>query len=137
MSEDFTSTTPMVFKYAKPQIDKARHLYKLPCTDRMIPHIQVVRKGGENNLHSHVHLDGFYFVLKGRVRFNGPNDTVIGELGPMEGVVVPRNSQYWFESIGTEDLELLQVEASDIQMPNMATVMKDRVDHAARKFRGD
>ena len=50
-------------------------------------------------------------VLKGRVRFYGPGDKLIGEFGPHEGTVTPRYSRYWFENAGDGDAELLQVSA--------------------------
>ncbi len=74
--------------------------------------VQVVKKnGGENNLHYHTGIASFWMVLKGRVRFYGPDDVVIGEFGPMEGTITPRFSRYWFENVGEEDLEILQVAA--------------------------
>ena len=74
--------------------------------------VQVVKKnGGENNLHYHTGIASFWMVLKGRVRFYGPDDVVIGEFGPMEGTITPRFSRYWFENIGEDDLEILQVAA--------------------------
>lgn len=78
--------------------------------------VQIVRKhGGENNLHYHTHTETFWWVIKGRVRFYGPGDVLIGEYGPGEGVVTPRYNRYWFENVGEgeEDLELLQIAASD------------------------
>jgi mannose-6-phosphate isomerase-like protein (cupin superfamily) len=74
--------------------------------------VQVVKKdGGENNLHYHSGIASFWMVLKGRVRFYGPGDVVIGEFGPMEGTITPRFSRYWFENCGEGDLEILQVAA--------------------------
>jgi mannose-6-phosphate isomerase-like protein (cupin superfamily) len=69
-----------------------------------------VREGGENNLHSHRGMDGFWMVLAGRVRFYGPGDVVIGEFGKYEGILIPRGEQYWFESASNdEELEILQM----------------------------
>ncbi len=73
--------------------------------------VQVVREGGENNLHYHSRIDAFWMVLKGRVRFYGPDDVVFGEFGQHEGILIPNGARYWFESIGDEELELLQVAA--------------------------
>jgi len=74
--------------------------------------VQVVKKhGGENNLHYHTTSASFWMVLKGRVRFYGPDDVLIGEFGPHEGTITPRYSRYWFENVGDEDLEILQVSA--------------------------
>jgi len=99
-------------------------------TDRAFFAVQLVNEGGENNLHSHEHVDGFWFVLSGRARFYTTDDELLGDFGPMEGVVIPRGYPYWFESASEEQLELLQFEASDIvfSQPN-----EDRVDHAPQK----
>ena len=75
--------------------------------------VQVVREGGENNLHYHAKVDGFWFVLKGKARFYGPGDTLIAEVAPHEGVVIPQYARYWFEKTGEEDLEILLVQAFD------------------------
>jgi hypothetical protein len=45
------------------------------------------------------------------VRFYGPDDVLIGEFGPHEGTITPRYARYWFENVGDEDLEILQVSA--------------------------
>ena len=57
------------------------------------------------------HAASFWMVLKGRVRFYGPDDVLIGEFGPHEGTITPRYARYWFENVGDEDLEILQVGA--------------------------
>ena len=102
-------------------------------TDRMVGVIQVIRKGGENNLHSHTHLDGMWTVLSGRARFYGDGNKPIAELGPYEGILIPRGFKYWFESTGEEVLILHQVEASDIAMPSIGDVVKDRENHEPAK----
>ena len=71
--------------------------------------VQVVKDGGENNLHYHINADQVYFVLKGRVRFTGVDDVVLGEAGPQQGIFVPGGARYWFEKVGSEDLEVLQL----------------------------
>ena len=48
-------------------------------------------------------------VLKGRALFEGVNDTVIAELGPMEGVCLPGGVRYRFSKVGPEDLEIMQM----------------------------
>lgn len=85
-------------------------------------------KVGKTNLHSHSSVDGFWMVLSGRVRFYGEDDVVLGEFGKHEGVMIPRNFKYWFESVGSEPLELLQVEA------RVAGKTADRIDHSERKL---
>ena len=128
---------PMAFKYRKPDLKAVKGLVPIARSDIVFAAVQVVREGGENNLHSHAGMDGLWFVLKGKVRFYGEGDKLIGEFGPHEGVFVPRGVPYWFESAGEEELEILQVEAFDRKVRNT------RVDHQPKRlknfeiFRGD
>jgi mannose-6-phosphate isomerase-like protein (cupin superfamily) len=101
---------PTVFRYAKPTLVKAkRGIAPLVRSDILFSAVQVIREGGENSLHSHSAMDGFWFVLQGRARFYGEGDKLIAEIGRHEGVFVPRNAPYWFESAGDEVLELMEV----------------------------
>src|SRR5262249_26302184 len=87
-----------------------KQFYFLADADPIKVAVQVVKDGGENNLHYHTNTDIVYFVLKGRVRFHGPEGKVYGEFGPNEGLVLPADSRYWFEKASTtEDLELFQI----------------------------
>ena len=123
---------PQVFRYQPPARDEraTKHLVRLARTDRQFSAVQIVKEGGENNLHSHAHMDGFWFVLGGRVRFYGGEDNVvIAELGKHEGILVPRGYPYWFESAGDEDLELLQIESADIPILSNEQLMADRKNY--------
>jgi mannose-6-phosphate isomerase-like protein (cupin superfamily) len=120
---------PQKFSYQKPeQQESGKAIVSLCQTDIIRGAVQVVKEGGDNNLHSHTGMDGFWMVLKGAVRFYGPGDEVLGEFGPHEGIVMPRGAEYWFESCGDVDLELLQVVAFDRDVKN------ERVDVNDRKF---
>ena len=117
------------FSFAKPEHQESgKAIVSLCQTDIIRGAVQVVKEGGDNNLHSHTGMDGFWMVLTGRVRFYGPGDEVLGEFGRHEGIVTPRGAQYWFESCGDEELELLQVVAFDRDVKNK------RMDVNARKF---
>lgn len=119
------------FKYETPASEANKQIVRLARTDRMFVGVQVVRTGGENNLHSHPNMDGFWMVLHGRVRFYGDGDVVLGEFGPMEGVLIPRGFKYWFESVGEEILELLQFEAFAKSLDEKADNSGERVNHSA------
>jgi mannose-6-phosphate isomerase-like protein (cupin superfamily) len=113
-----------VLKYAVPDEDKfgGKGVVRLIQSDILVGNLQVVRDGGDTNLHSHAGMDGFWFVLKGMARFYGPGkDQVIAEVGVHQGVFIPRNFPYWFETIGDEQLEILQVEAIDRSVRNLRT----------------
>ncbi|HKA44443.1 MAG TPA: cupin domain-containing protein [Burkholderiales bacterium] len=105
---------PTVFKYTTPQTEKPKTIVRLCRSDLLYSSVQVLKEGGENNLHAHNAQNGFWFVLSGKVRFYGEGDKVIAELGPREGIHIPRGFYYWFESVSDEVLELLQVEAVDL-----------------------
>jgi mannose-6-phosphate isomerase-like protein (cupin superfamily) len=132
------STTPVTFKYQRPDsLEKPKTFVWLCRTDRMVCDVQVVKKdGGETNLHSHSHLDGFWFVLSGRARFYGDGDALLGDLGPHEGILLPRGSKYWFESASDEPLELLQIESADKVFSSQEELVSDRIDYAPAKAAG-
>jgi mannose-6-phosphate isomerase-like protein (cupin superfamily) len=120
-----------IIEYSRPENqDVPKTVTLLARTDIVFAAVQnLLLQGGENNLHHHKYLDGFWFVLSGRVRFYTVGDEVVGEFGRHQGVLVPRGFPYWFESVGDEPLELLQVEASSRPMATPADIKADRVDH--------
>jgi mannose-6-phosphate isomerase-like protein (cupin superfamily) len=99
------------FKYVKPKLPEGSNkgIVRLASTGMTKGFLQIIADGGENNLHFHDGMDSFWMVIKGRVKFYGPGDKLIGEYGPMEGLITPAGARYWFEKASDEDLELLQV----------------------------
>ncbi len=121
------------FAYAKPEgVDRGKGFIRLGVSPLIKGVVQVVKKnGGENNLHYHTSVDTFWMVLKGRARFYGPGDALIGEFGPQEGTITPRFSRYWFENCSDEDLELLQVAAN----ANAGQKSGGRTDVSEQRFK--
>jgi len=119
------------FSYTKPEgFDRAKVSVRLGQTDHIRGMIQVIKDGGENNLHYHSRVDGMFTVLSGRIRFYGPEDVVISECGPMEGVIIPRNARYWFENIGEGEAEVMLVQG--FHVPGAET--SGRTDTSERKL---
>lgn len=122
-----------VFGYATPlDLTKPKGIVPLCRSDIVYSTVQVLKSGGENNLHAHPAQDGIWIVLKGRAKFYGQNDALLADLGPLQGVHIPRGFYYWFESSSPELLELLQVEAIDKSVANKrldATQRKDFATH--------
>jgi mannose-6-phosphate isomerase-like protein (cupin superfamily) len=116
-----------VFKYQTPQFDGVKKTLQVCNSDLMKVQVQVVKDGGENNLHSHTGDDAFWYVMSGAVKFYGEGDKVIGEFNKGEGILIPRGFKYWFESSSSEPLEILRVTAKDQKVENQ------RVDHSAKK----
>jgi mannose-6-phosphate isomerase-like protein (cupin superfamily) len=67
--------------------------------------------GGEVGLHHHTDSDATWVVLAGEVTFWNENEEVLAKAGPKQAVLVPRNTMYWFESSGTEPLEMFRISA--------------------------
>ncbi len=119
------------FSYTKPEgFDRSKVSVRLGQTDILRGHIQVIKEGGENNLHYHSRVDGMFTVLSGKIRFYGPGDEVIGDCGPMEGVIIPRNARYWFDNIGEGDAEVMLVQG--FHVPGAET--SGRTDSSAPKL---
>lgn len=120
-----------VFDYRTPtNFEKTKAVVRLCTSDIIFSNVQIVRAGGETNLHTHTANDGVWMVLKGRAKFYGIDNALLAELGPLQGIHIPRGFYYWFESASAEVLELLQVEAID------KNVEKKRIDatpHRAEK----
>ena len=117
-----------VFRYQTPDFKGPNAKVWLCRSDIMFAAVKAIREGGENNLNSHTALDGFWFVLKGRARFYGKDDALLADLGPHEGIFLPRGVMYWFEAAGDELLEILQVEAIDKSVENRRNDHKPRLD---------
>ncbi len=120
------------FSYKKPtDFERPKVTVRLGQTDIIRGHVQVIRHGGENNLHYHSRVDGMFTVLSGKLRFYGPGDEVLGEFGPMEGVIIPRNARYWFENMGEGEAEVMLVQS--FAVPGAET--SGRTDSSARKLK--
>jgi mannose-6-phosphate isomerase-like protein (cupin superfamily) len=115
------------FKYQTPEFAGVKKTMTVCNSDLMRVQVQVVKDGGENNLHSHTGDDAFWYVMSGAVKFYGEGDQLIGEYKKGEGILIPRGFKYWFESAAKEPLEILRVTARD------QTVQNRRVDHTAQK----
>lgn len=102
-----------VFKFETPEFDGVKKSMLMCNSDLMRVHVQVVKSGGENNLHTHPGEDAFWYVLGGAVKFYGAGDKVIADLKKGEGFLIPRGFSYWFESASDEPLEIMRVAARD------------------------
>jgi mannose-6-phosphate isomerase-like protein (cupin superfamily) len=123
--------TASVFGYQRPDnLVKGKGIVRLCRSDIVYSSVQVLQEGGENNMHAHPAQDGIWIVLKGRVKFYGKGDAVLAELGPLQGIHIPRGFYYWFESASPEMLEILQVEAIDKSVKNERLNMTPPKDFA-------
>ena len=106
------------FRHQTPEFEGPKKTWQVCNSDLMKVQVQVVKDGGENNLHTHTGEDAFWYVLSGAVKFYGEGDKVVGEYKKGEGLLVPRGYKYWFESASSEPLEILRVTAKDQSIDN-------------------
>ena len=99
---------PTLFKMQAPLLDKGRSNTPLAHTSNMWATLKVYASGGENGLHTHPNEDHTFIIMQGRARYYGP-EGVIGERGPLEGIMLPAGAYYWFEAISDEPLVILRV----------------------------
>jgi len=121
------------FSYEKPDDAKDRdghpmvkQIANLVRGDLMRLNVQIVKEGGENNLHYHTGGDTVWLVLKGGARFYGVGDKLLGELGPQGGILLPGGARYWFEKVGAEDLEILQIVCKESRAAQTARINLDQ-----------
>jgi quercetin dioxygenase-like cupin family protein len=83
----------------------------LAQSDILTGTVMVAESGGETIVHSHSGMDQIFVVLAGQAAFYTTEQELVKVLGPMEGVLVPRNIVYWYEKTGEENLVLFRAAA--------------------------
>ena len=116
------------FRYQTPDFEGVKKTMQVCNSDLMKVQVQVVKNGGENNLHTHTGEDAFWYVISGAVKFYGEGDKLVGEYKKGEGILVPRGYKYWFESASQEPLEILRVTAKDQNIDNKRVDLSPQKD---------
>ena len=116
------------FRHKTPEFEGVKKTWQVCNSDLMKVQVQVVKSGGENNLHTHTGEDAFWYVVSGAVKFYGEGDKVIGEYQKGEGILVPRGFKYWFESASSDTLEILRVTAKDQNVDNKRVDLSPQKD---------
>jgi mannose-6-phosphate isomerase-like protein (cupin superfamily) len=116
------------FRHQTPEFEGVKKTWQVCNSDLMKVQVQVVKSGGENNLHTHTGEDAFWYVISGAVKFYGEGDKIIGEYRKGEGILVPRGFKYWFESASNEQLEILRVTAKDQSVDNKRVDLSPQKD---------
>ena len=96
--------------------------FRLRAGNLSVGLMRVNKHGGENNLHAHPDVDSVWIVLRGRGRFYGMNDVLVAELGPGEGVAIPKGVPYWFDNKEEEPLEVYHITSRDSSVKDVHRV---------------
>jgi mannose-6-phosphate isomerase-like protein (cupin superfamily) len=107
------TTGPFQTFAVRPQLLKqGKTSTRLVRTDHLNSGVQVVASGGETNLHAHSSQDEIWFVLSGEATFYTEGDAVVARLRKHDGLLIPHNAPYWFESTAEENLVIMRFGAS-------------------------
>ena len=110
------------FRFQTPEFEGVKKTLTVCSSDLMKVQMQIVKDGGENNLHAHPDVESIWIVLKGRARFYGMNDVLVAELGPGEGVAIPKGVPYWFDNTEEEPLEIYHITSRDSSIKDVHRV---------------
>lgn len=102
---------PSFFRMRAQLLDEGNTETPLAVGEHLWLKIKVYARGGENRLHAHPYQDHSFIVLAGRACFRGPGGEK-RELGPNEGIFLPKGCFYWFETVSEEPMVLLRVGAA-------------------------
>jgi mannose-6-phosphate isomerase-like protein (cupin superfamily) len=92
-------------------------------TDRLTVTIKAYANGGENLFHAHSAEDHAFVVLSGEATFHLETDENVKVLGQYEGIMLPKDKSYKFQSTGEGNLIMLRVGA---RYPELTSVGKDK-----------
>ncbi|HEY1294820.1 MAG TPA: cupin domain-containing protein [Chloroflexota bacterium] len=107
-----TAAQFQTFTVSPPLLKQGKTSTRLVRTDHLNSGVQVVAQGGETNLHAHTSQDEIWFVLSGEATFYTEGDQVVARLGKHDGLLIPHNAPYWFESSSEENLVILRFGAA-------------------------
>jgi mannose-6-phosphate isomerase-like protein (cupin superfamily) len=79
---------------------------------RMWVHAKAYAEGGENTLHHHLAEDHFFFVVSGAAEFTLEDDVTV-QVGPFEGILLPRGASYKFRAEPGETLWMVRAGSGD------------------------
>ena len=94
--------------------------------------VKVYASGGENALHKHLNEDHSFIVLQGEATFHIGEEDTVKVLTKYEGVMLPRDVLYWFQSSAPENLVMLRVGAAEKWGPTDARFPTGRRSPATR-----
>jgi mannose-6-phosphate isomerase-like protein (cupin superfamily) len=118
------NSAPTLFQVKGPLLAEGRTTTTLAATNDLTIQLKIYASEGENELHAHPGEDHSFIVLQGTVLFYD-QDGEMGNLGPNEGIMLPRGCFYWFHATSDEPLVMIRVgtpEAAKLDQPNRINI---------------
>jgi mannose-6-phosphate isomerase-like protein (cupin superfamily) len=109
------------FKLKTPQITGGRSHIPLASTEHMSVGLNYYIPGRKNKLHTHPGEDHIFVVMDGQATFyNKEHQPIVLNKG--EGIMLPENHYYYFQSTGDNPLALFRVSAKKGNKPKVVRV---------------
>jgi mannose-6-phosphate isomerase-like protein (cupin superfamily) len=105
----------------EPLLEQGATTRPLAHADNLWLGVKVYCGGGENALHAHRIEDHAFTVLQGKATFHFGDGSSV-EVGPYEGVMIPKGVRYRFEAHTEENLVLFRVGGG--QLPSVVSGKK-------------
>jgi mannose-6-phosphate isomerase-like protein (cupin superfamily) len=117
-SESAIASPFKVFAIQPELLESGKRSTALATSDILSGSVLVADRGlGETVMHSHRGMDQIFYVLNGQATFYTDDDEVVAVLDRNEGILVPRDAHYWYESTADENLVLFHVIARAPDLP--------------------
>jgi len=93
-----------------PLLESGKVTTAVAATDVLTCTAQVADSGGETVVHSHRGEDQVFLVLGGEATFytDAEAQNVACVLGPLQGVLIPRHTVYWYQKTSADNLVLVR-----------------------------
>jgi mannose-6-phosphate isomerase-like protein (cupin superfamily) len=89
---------------------------------------------GEIVLHKHPGSDAVWFVLGGEATFYDKQNAIMAKAGKNEGVFIPHDTPYWFESSSAQNLVILRFGATaDAAYGERAELLEERKEPIGKR----
>jgi mannose-6-phosphate isomerase-like protein (cupin superfamily) len=126
------NTKPSVFTLRAQLLDQGRTDTVLAAAEDLVIRLKIYASGGENELHTHTGEDHSFIILQGSARFFGPEGEEL-ELGPYEGIMLPKGAFYRFYATSKEPLVMIRAAGPSPRKQ----VPPHRLDIDGNELRGD
>lgn len=115
-----TPTRDGVFELRSPLLKQGITTDTRARTEHLEICVKVYADGGENEMHVHAADDHAFIVLSGQAVFHVGSDDNVKVLDQYQGIMLPQNTAYWFQS-AKPNLVMLKVTApiKGVPVPKM------------------
>lgn len=98
------------FDLRRPLLSSGKLTTTLAATDVLTCTAQVADSGGETVVHAHRGEDQVFLVLGGEATFytDAEAQHVACVLAPLQGVLIPRHTVYWYQKTSQDNLVLIR-----------------------------